>query len=193
MRGVVTLATATAIPSITDGGLATPERHTIFLVAFVVTVGTLLLQGLSLPWLIRLLQVGSDRDRSQEHAEISAARERSVRAGTAYLAHVRSQWAAQYGQSAIDPVFRLVTAEFASLTRTTDVLAGDGETDEAPSPQQLMELRRGWLHAKRQALIEERDSGRLDEETVRTLTFGLDAEELALDTSAPFREDPTDT
>ena len=53
MRGVVTLAAAFAIPS------ATHDREVLLLVALVVTAGTLLLQGLSLPWVARRLRVPS--------------------------------------------------------------------------------------------------------------------------------------
>ena len=51
MRGVVTLAAAFALPE------NTPQRSTLVLAAMAVTVATLLLQGLSLPWLARTLGV----------------------------------------------------------------------------------------------------------------------------------------
>ena len=53
MRGVVTLAAAFVIPE------DTPHREVLLLIAFTVVAGTLLLQGLSLPWLARRLQVPS--------------------------------------------------------------------------------------------------------------------------------------
>ena len=55
MRGVVTLAAASGIPLMTVDGDPFPERATIQAIAFVVSVGTLLLQGLTLPPLIRWL------------------------------------------------------------------------------------------------------------------------------------------
>ena len=45
MRGVVTLAAAAAIPSTTVTGEPFPERATIQAIAFVVAIGTLLIQG----------------------------------------------------------------------------------------------------------------------------------------------------
>ena len=53
MRGVVTLAAAFVIPP------ETPHRDVLLLVAFIVTAGTLFIQGLSLPWLARRLRVPS--------------------------------------------------------------------------------------------------------------------------------------
>nr|WP_067537352.1 sodium:proton antiporter [Nocardia crassostreae] len=58
MRGVVTLAAALLLPA------DTPERATLILLAVVVVAGTLLLQGISLPWLVRWLKL-----RGPSHAE----------------------------------------------------------------------------------------------------------------------------
>ena len=51
MRGVVTLAAVFLLPA------ATPNRDLLRLAAFTVVVGTLVLQGLSLPWVIRRLHL----------------------------------------------------------------------------------------------------------------------------------------
>lgn len=68
MRGVVTLASAAA--ALSWPGL--PAGDLILLSAFVVTVGTLLIQGLTLPWLIKRLQVV---DPSQARKDMEAERE----------------------------------------------------------------------------------------------------------------------
>jgi monovalent cation/hydrogen antiporter len=57
MRGVVTLAAAFSIPLFTGSGAPFPGRAEILFLAFCVTVGTLLLHGLTLPWVIRRLGV----------------------------------------------------------------------------------------------------------------------------------------
>ena len=62
MRGVVTLAAAAGIPLTTAGGEPFPERATIQAIAFVVAVGTLLLQGWTLPPLIRRLELSVRQD-----------------------------------------------------------------------------------------------------------------------------------
>jgi len=62
MRGVVTVATALALPvEVRDGG-AFPHRDQVVLVALLVVVVTLVLQGLTLAPLIRRLRVASDAD-----------------------------------------------------------------------------------------------------------------------------------
>ena len=71
MRGAVSLAAALALPLTIDGGGAFPERGTIIFLTFAVILGTLLLQGLTLPLLIRALGV-DDRDEALEREEDKA-------------------------------------------------------------------------------------------------------------------------
>src|SRR5690606_22121186 len=70
MRGVVTLAAAAGIPLATGGGEAFPGRDLIQALAFAVAIGTLLLQGLTLPWLVRRLKISDPHEaerREQQH------------------------------------------------------------------------------------------------------------------------------
>ena len=83
MRGAVSLAAALALPLQTDAGAPFPERDLIIFLAFCVILGTLLIQGLSLPPLIRLLGV-DDRDEALEREELQAR----IAAAEAALARV---------------------------------------------------------------------------------------------------------
>jgi CPA1 family monovalent cation:H+ antiporter len=83
MRGVASVALALAIPHAVGGGRAFPERDRILFVAFCTVLFTLLVQGLTLPRLVRLLGIGTD-------AEAEDRRERQLwhratRAGLARL------------------------------------------------------------------------------------------------------------
>ncbi|WP_299951371.1 Na+/H+ antiporter [uncultured Modestobacter sp.] len=62
MRGVVTVATALALPATIDTGDAFPAREEVVLVSLLVVVVTLVLQGLTLAPLIRRLGVATDSD-----------------------------------------------------------------------------------------------------------------------------------
>ena len=68
MRGAVSLAAALAIPLATDSGAAFPGRDLILFVTFSVILFTLVVQGSSLPVLIRALgvQESGDEERSEE-------------------------------------------------------------------------------------------------------------------------------
>lgn len=57
MRGVVSLAAALSIPVYLNSGQPFPQRNLILFITFIVIVFTLVLQGLTLPWLIRKLKI----------------------------------------------------------------------------------------------------------------------------------------
>jgi monovalent cation/hydrogen antiporter len=68
MRGVATVALALAIPTTVDGGAPFPARERILFIAFAVVLVTLVLQGITLPALVRLLGVRAgalDSDRAE--------------------------------------------------------------------------------------------------------------------------------
>jgi len=60
MRGVVSLAAALALPMTVESGAPFPERDLILLLTFVVILVTLVVQGLTLPPIIRWLEVKDD-------------------------------------------------------------------------------------------------------------------------------------
>lgn len=190
MRGVVTLATATAIPVGAGLGLPEAERQTIFLVAFAVTVGTLLMQGLTMPALIRRLGLNSEAEEKQDAAEIAAVRSRAASVGLAYLKERRDEWRQKFGAEATDAVFDRFTATLERIdagAAAAEELADDESADRRRD--QLIELSRGWLAVRRSVVLDERDAGNLNEEVMRRLVVSLDAEELALDTLAAQRDD----
>ena len=57
MRGVVSMAAALALPLVTSTGEAFPHRHVILFLTFCVIFVTLVVQGLTLPWIARKLKV----------------------------------------------------------------------------------------------------------------------------------------
>lgn len=182
MRGVVTLATALAASDLArlDGEAA----HAIVVVAFVVTVGTLLLQGLSLPWLIKALGVVDDSEALEDARQIAAVRARSREAGKAYLRDMRQKWAEKHGEGQL--------AVFDEFARRLVRLEAESETtqiDLQPQPtfEQFLAMSKSWLAVRRQLLLEERDAGNLSEEVMHELITAIDAEELALDTRASTR------
>lgn len=71
MRGVVSLASALAVPITLTNGAVFPQRNLILFITFVVILFTLVLQGLSLPWLIRILKI--------EEPETETTHEHSIR------------------------------------------------------------------------------------------------------------------
>ncbi len=69
-RGVISLAAALALPLVLQDGTVFPKRHSIIFLAFVVIFVTLVVQGLSLPLLIRWLKIKPQGDTDTEEKEL---------------------------------------------------------------------------------------------------------------------------
>src|SRR5262249_12324214 len=78
IRGSISLVTALAIPLTLPGGTPFPSRDLIICIAFSVILATLLLQGLSLPWLIRRLDVADDGAQKREEIKARLAAQRAA-------------------------------------------------------------------------------------------------------------------
>ncbi|MFJ5259144.1 Na+/H+ antiporter [Streptomyces sp. NPDC088387] len=74
MRGVASVALALAIPLHTDDGSPFPQRDEIVFIAFGVIMATLVVQGLTLPWLVKRLRVQADSEREKEFERTLAIR-----------------------------------------------------------------------------------------------------------------------
>lgn len=184
MRGVVTLATALAAADL--AGLSTAAGHAVVVVAYVVTLGTLLLQGLTLPALIRALGVASDDERDEDARQIASVRARSTEAGKAYLREHRQAWIDRYGPEAVQR-FDLFAKRLLRVESDADHMQDELDGVPRPTFEQLDALSRGWLAVRRDVLTRERDAGTLSEEVMRELITAIDAEELALDRRSAIR------
>lgn len=200
MRGVVTLAAAAAIPATVDGS-AFPERATLQLAACTVALGTLLLQGLTLPAVIRRLGVGSaaEVEAAQDATQEAQARLAMADAVQQMLERERPAWRAELGDDRAD-------AEIERLTRLTreraaaaavvidpdnaEELLDDGLTSWAPDHRRraarasrAARVRRAVIGAQRDALVRRRDAGEIDEAVLRRMLHELDLEEESLSAS----------
>jgi monovalent cation/hydrogen antiporter len=93
MRGAVSMAAALALPLTTDSGAAFPGRDLILFVAFGVILFTLIVQGLTLPWLIRALGVREDPEEEENEELRGGWRSRRRRSGGS------TSWRARTGRT----------------------------------------------------------------------------------------------
>ncbi|GAA2144357.1 Na+/H+ antiporter [Kitasatospora kazusensis] len=89
MRGVATVALALGIPNTVHTGEPFAGRSEIVFVAFCVVLFTLLVQGLTLPWLARMLGLDSGRDRHEE--AVKQLWWRAAKAGLERLAELEEE------------------------------------------------------------------------------------------------------
>lgn len=172
MRGVVTLAAAASIPQLTDSGAAFPGRPEIIFVAFCVTVGTLLLHGLTLPWMIRRLGVEGRESYHDALAEADAI-------------HAATQAALARLDSASDQAPESVTTRLrrAAEHRSHSVWErlGRPETEHGEAPSVIYRrLRLEMLAAERETLVGLRDAGRINDKVLSRTLHELDLEEAML-------------
>ncbi|MDY7000055.1 MAG: Na+/H+ antiporter, partial [Actinomycetota bacterium] len=177
MRGVVSLAAAFALPATTLSGAPFPGRAHIVYLTFVVVVGTLLLHGLTLPWVIRLLGVGGE----DAHAEaLAAARalDRAADAAALRLDAVLAEAAAQGRHSDVQERAAEALRAWVAERRAAawDEVRADGDDSENLASA-FRQLRVEMIDAEREAFIAERNSGRIDDEVLRTALRNLDQEE----------------
>jgi monovalent cation/hydrogen antiporter len=85
MRGVVSLASALAIPLALPGGEAFPQRNLILFITFVVILMTLVVQGLSMPFLLRVLKIEEIDERRPEEEQLTEIRLRMAKLALAFL------------------------------------------------------------------------------------------------------------
>ena len=74
MRGLATLALALALPVTLPDGSDFPARHEILVIACAVLLATLVLPGLTLPWLMRVLKATEDGSHEKDAARVLAKR-----------------------------------------------------------------------------------------------------------------------
>ena len=90
MRGIVSLAAALALPVALGDGTPFPYRDLLIFFTFVIIAVTLVLQGLTLPVLIRRLRVGADWSLHDENRNARNAMSKAAIAAIDALAHRES-------------------------------------------------------------------------------------------------------
>jgi CPA1 family monovalent cation:H+ antiporter len=168
MRGVVSLAAALALPP----SSVLPERSLIVFLTFCVIVATLVLQGITLPSVIRLLRVRADTEADDEERQ---ARLMAAEAAVDEIGRLEAKWPDH--RELVDQL----RAQYEHRVSHIDV-DGDGPRDEAE--RELLEhrqIRHSVIEAERGAVIKLRDDGKISDEVLRRVERDLDLEELRLE------------
>ncbi|MCG5214127.1 Na+/H+ antiporter [Streptosporangium sp. KLBMP 9127] len=174
MRGVVSLAAAFTIPQ------DFPGRDLMLFLTFAVVIGTLLVQGLSFPALIRWLKVSSEREIYADNLSEAAAQQAASSAALARL----DELAAELSETHDAVVTQLrVKEERRSLNAWERLGGGTGQEGEETPGTVYRRLRREMLVAERQVFVRLRNERRIDDEVLRRVTQELDFEEAIMERS----------
>ncbi|HEY7091257.1 MAG TPA: Na+/H+ antiporter [Tepidisphaeraceae bacterium] len=195
MRGIVSLAAALSLPAMAAGGSPFPGRDLIIFTTFAVILVTLLVQGLSLPWVIRALGVRDEGLEEQDEEAMAryltalAAVERidTLANGSEQLARESVQRVRGDYDGRLAYYSQKMSLQFGPAESTTD-----GNPDTAGKSQPALrraniscsteeQLRREALSAERNMLVKLRDDGTISDEILRRVQRALDLEESRLD------------
>ena len=175
MRGVVTLAAAQSLPE------GTPYRAQLVLIAFTVAVTTLLLQGGTLPWLIRLTGIRGT-DKAADRREFASLLDELGEAGLAALEN--PDFTLPDGEvidrEVIDRVRSDTLLAAESAWERADHGAGDDGLTHSPQ-RQYRALRREVLQAERAALLEAKAEGSYASRILNRAQAMIDLEETRLE------------
>ena len=167
MRGVVTLAAVFLLPA------DTPRRSLLALAAFTVVAGTLLVQGLTLPWLVRRLQLPAP-DAAEDALQSAGLVSSATQAGLAVLDELVTD---------DDPPEVITELRQRARQRSNNIWEqlGRAQSELEPPAAAYRRLRLQMLSAERSSILEARDSGAYDDEVLRRALLAIDLEESMLD------------
>ena len=175
MRGVVSLAAALAIPLTLDGtpdGPPFPDRDLILFLTFIVILATLIVQGLSLPPLIRWLGIKDDGSMAREE------REARLKANQTALAKLKE--IAEMNPAKADALERL-RIEYEDHIRQVE----GAERQSAGTPLRLFSteyerLSHEALQVERRTILKLRNEDAISDEVLRRIQFDIDLAEARL-------------
>jgi CPA1 family monovalent cation:H+ antiporter len=172
MRGVISLAAALSLPLTVEGSTLFLGRDLILFLTFSVILATLVVQGLSLPALIRAL--GLEDDGSQQREEIEGRIEVAQAALARIEELVEEDWVREDTAERVRGLYNYRRTRFSAR------FGGDEDGIEERSVA-YQRLTRELLRAQRKKLIELRNEGKIGDEVMHRIEHDLDLEESRLE------------
>jgi monovalent cation/hydrogen antiporter len=173
MRGAVSLAAALALPLQTDAGTAFPARDLIIFLTFCVILVTLVLQGLTLPGVIKALRIEDDDGAEREELK---ARKHAAKAAIARIDDLAAEdWVRDETADRMRALYDYRLRRFAARFDDGD----DGALEQQSMGYQR--LRREALDAERAAVFDLRNRGVINDEVMNRVVRDLDLEDTRLE------------
>jgi monovalent cation/hydrogen antiporter len=171
LRGAVSLAAALALPG------DFPERGLLIFLTLCVIFATLVLQGITLPWVIRRLGVHDDGGGELE--ELHARREATA-AAIAHLERLRAEeWTRD---DTVERMLGLYRFRDRRLRQRAGELDDEEEDDDLDTRSyRYQKMVRSVLDAQRRRVVELRDEGEISDDVLHALERELDLEDQRLE------------
>jgi len=166
MRGVVALAAAISLPELLSDGTAFPQREVMIFLTFFVIFVTLVLQGLTLPSLIRKLGLAGIAEKNPEEEK---ARRAMVESALAYLEHAREGQPPEF-ESVYDTLIRFQH----HLLKMIDGKASEDAGQTRDTYDRFREVSGHVLSLQRATILHLRNQKQINDEVLRKLEYELD-------------------
>ena len=174
MRGVVALAAADSLPLTLNDGSPFPQRNLILFLTFSLILVTVVLQGLSLPWLIRVLRLSRTNAATCEEGE---ARQLMLKAAIDFLSERKNSVRDSDELHLYDDLLHRYRHRITSI----DLCGPNGDLSQESNSNVTMEtLLLDAIHRQREELNHLRESGRIGDAVHRNLERELDLSESRL-------------
>lgn len=167
MRGVIALAAAFSLPETLSGGRVFAQRNLIIYLTFAVILVTLVVQGLSLPWLIRRLGLGRTESREEE----MEARRTVLETAIGYLEQQQNEGSDELAHGFADLLHR-----YRHRLDAVNYGLSTEEADEsgAKNWKRVRELSREAAEVERRTAVWLRDDGKIGDGVMNRLLKELD-------------------
>lgn len=172
MRGVISLAAALALPQMIDDS-PFAQRDIIIFLAFSVILVTLVLQGLTLPPLIRVLGLAGAGSHAEEERE---GRKLILQAALAHLSSAREA----DEQADFSATFDDLERHYRHRLSLLDENEGPKDEFDPAHYRRYLDLSRELIHVERRTALDLRNQGRINDEILRKFERELDLEEARL-------------
>jgi CPA1 family monovalent cation:H+ antiporter len=173
MRGVVALAAAISLPEKLANGAEFPQRNLIIFLTFSVILVTLVLQGLTLPPLIRALGLAGAVGRNKEE---DSARRKMIDAALTRLRTERERDGEEF-HDVYDEIEERYRHRLGTLSESE---ADSDQHESAAHVARYKDLLQQLIRVERETAVRLRNEGRLNDEDLRRMEHELDLSEMRL-------------
>ncbi|NCI46316.1 Na+/H+ antiporter [Sediminibacterium soli] len=182
-RGVLSLAAAMALPFVLNDGSPFPQRHLILFLSFVVIFVTLVIQGITLPLLIRVLRLKPDVSENREKKELQLHIANSV------LHFIDTDMQTKIDDDIREQLKQAFDTRAARLSREIKLHrrkeAAEDTSPVTPLLTPLLSARQEILNFERELLIRLHKNAAYGDTVIREVERELDIEDMRLNQHMP--------
>ena len=181
-RGVISLAAALALPLFLEDGTPFPKRNSIIFLSFVVIFVTLVVQGLSLPLLIRWLKIKPQDNTAAEEKELQLS------LATSTLNYIDNELPVSLENKSQEQLREKYELLINSLTKEVQLhkkaKQDDAKLRSAP-PDDLTKAKLEISKFQRELLVKMHKEGEFSDAAIKRVERELDIDEMKLNLKIP--------